>query len=366
MELSIKKNIRNTISDFEKARKFKNSTKAFKKRYKKIEPSLLKNSLDKKTIDLYKNKWSAFGKVVELDTLLLCYNLSGKLDLDVVPENIFSAIIEPALNCYKERELSFISVKNIYEKWFEGKDIFPKSYFHKINDVYYDSQFGIIEDLTSFINDTNFIYPLICKPSMGTSGGVGVRAIKSLEELASSLDSYDNLVYQEKIKQNKQIEKINPSINSIRTCLLRTKSGKFKVINNSIRFGVNGSLDNETAGGIVCNIDENGKLNDYAVSKYCEKYKFHPNSKVVFANTTIPLYDGLIEVAENTANQIPLCNLVSLDMCLDDNNKWRCIEVNLNSQTIRFRQYSGFGFFGKYTDEVIEKVANRNENSHTS
>lgn len=38
-------------------------------------------------------------------------------------------------------------------------------------------------------------------------------------------------------------------MNTIRTCLYRDLTGKFKVINNSIRFGIDGGLDNETGGG---------------------------------------------------------------------------------------------------------------------
>lgn len=206
-----------------------------------------------------------------------------------------------------------------------------------------------------------FKYLSTCKLSIGIAGGIGIKAINNLKEV---LSTYENLACQEKIIQSKLIDRINPGINSIRTCLYRTRSGKFKVLNNSIRFGVAGSLDNETAGGLVCNIGNNGYLNTYAVKKYCEKHKIHPDSKVSFSDIVIPFYDNLFQVAEMIANQIPLCNLVSLDMCLDINNNWRCIEINLAEQTIRFAQYAGVGFFGDYTDEVIKGVLN--ESSHSS
>lgn len=352
-----KKNIRKLISLSTMKYKFHSQTKAFEKRYKNIDQSLFKNNLDKKVINTYKERWKPLGVKVEIDTFILCYNLSNKIDYNIIPENIFSAIIEPYLNRHKE--LSFISIKNIYEKWFNDKDLFPRSYLHKIDNIYYDEQFNIIEDVKDFIYNQNLVYPIICKPSMGTSGGVGVKIINNLKELEGSLDSYENLVYQEKILQNELIDQINPGMNSIRTCLFRNKNGKFKVLNNSIRFGVDGSLDNETAGGIVCNINEMGRLNTYAVTKYCEKYINHPNSKMVFSEISIPFYEGLAEVAESIANEIPLCNLVSLDMCLDINNKWRCIEINLAGQTIRFAQYAGISFFEDYTDEVINKVLNK-------
>lgn len=282
--------------------------------------------------------------------------MSGKIDYNIVPENIFSGIIESLLNKYKGKHLEFLSVKNIYERWYFNKEIFPVSYFHKMDNIYYDKFFNIVQDPGSFLDKQEFKFPLICKPSLDTSSGDGVQVIDSVEELKRALTGNDNLVIQEKIVQNSDINKVNPGINTIRTCLYRDDTGFFKVINNSIRFGVDGGLDNEGTGGIFCNIKEDGRLNSYALNKFCNKFFEHPNSKTVFADFVVPFYEDLYVVSESIANQIPLCNLVSLDMCLDSNNKWRCIEINLRGQTTRFTQYAGVGFFGKYTDEVIFKT----------
>lgn len=331
-------------------------TIAFKLRYRHIDKKLFRENLSKEIIDRYKQRWQRLGYPVEIKTFLLSYNLSGVIDLNIVPENIFAAVIEPHINYYKDKQLTLLSTKNFYEKWFSESQVFPISYLHKIDNIFYDSNLQRIENIDSYLKDNVFDYPLISKPSLGTAGGEGVKTINSLQELKDSLSIYNNLVIQEQIKQNSYLNIINPSINSIRTCLYRDTNGGFKVLNNSIRFGVNGSLDNETAGGIVCNIKEDGYLNSYAVSKYCEMYTKHPNSNVTFSEVKIPNYNDLNKTAIKIASQIPLCNLVSLDMCLDNNNNWRCIEVNLDNQTIRFSQYAGKGFFGDFTDEVIDRV----------
>src|SRR5690554_209690 len=336
--------------------RYYSSTKAFKKRYKNVDSSLFNKSLSEKVLNEYREKWGVFGLKVEVNTFLISYNLSGKIDYNIVPENIFAAIIEPSLNKYKDKELSFLLVKNVYEKYFCNKEVFPKCYFHKIEGVYYDSNFNIIMDVESFLDQCEFSFPIISKPSIGTADGVGVKVLNSLAEIKKSLNTYPSLVFQEKIQQSKVIDRVNPNMNSIRSCLYRCENGEFKILNNSIRFGVDGSLDNLKDGGVACYINDNGWLNEYAVKMYCEKYYSHPNSKVKFSDVSIPFYHDLIRVSESIANQIPLCNLVSLDMCLDNNNKWRCIEINLNSQTIRFAQYAGIGFFGEHTDEVIKKV----------
>lgn len=340
------------IVDFLKFRYYYfDRTITFKNRYKNIDKELFVNSLDKDILKKYKEKWSVFGLKVECNTFILCYNLSGKIDYNIIPENIFAAVIEPRINPYKE--LLFFDVKNIYEKWFNQKNIFPKSYFHKIDNIYYDSNMELIMDIDAFLKNSNITFPIIIKPSKDTQGGKGVEKVNEFPGLLYRMKKDRNLVFQELIVQNEYLNSINPGINSIRTCLYRTETNGFKVLNNSMRFGINGGLDNLSGNGIVCNINEDGTLNHYAVNRYGIKHFEHPNSKVLFKDIIIPHYDNLNKKAIIIANQIPLCKLISLDMCLDENNNWRCIEINTSGQTIRFAQYAGKGFFGKYTDEII-------------
>lgn len=326
-------------------------TKAFNNLYKQVKNELFINTLDKNVIKTYQEKWSAFKVRVELDTFILCYNLSGKIDYNIVPENIYAALIESKLNPY--RELQFFDVKNIYEKWFSFENTFPKTYFHKIDNIYYDSKMHLILNIKTFLKKSDITFPMILKPSKDSQGGAGVEKVNSFSELLEKMENGKHLVFQELIMQNEYLNSIYPGINSIRTCLYRTKTGEFTVLNNSIRFGVNGGLDNVTSGGIACNIHETGRLNDYAISRYVKKYFEHPNSQIPFKDITIPYYEELNKKAILIANQIPLCNLLSLDMCLDHNDNWRCIEINTKGQTIRFAQHAGKGFFGEYTDEVI-------------
>lgn len=354
----MKKIIKKVYKSLYKKYLFENSTKAFKRRYKKYDQNLFSNTLSSSVIEEYKQRWSRFGVKVETNTFTLCHNLSGNINFDIVPENIFAAIIERKLNPHKE--LSFFSIKNVYEKWFRENDTFPKSYFHKIGNIYYDANMHIINNIDDYINDTSLLdFPLILKPSKDTYGGVGVSFVKDKNELLSRINDYSFLVCQEKIEQNEYLSKINDSsVNSVRVCLYRTRNGKFETLNSSMRFGINGGLDNLGSGGIVCNIDDNGNFRDYAVNKYGVKYFEHPNSGFVFNGKEVPFYHELLEVSKQVSDELILCDLVSLDMALDKNNKWRCIEINLAGQTIRFAQYAGEGFFGKYTDEVIERTSN--------
>lgn len=335
-----------------------NRTQAFNRRYKNYDKSLFKKTLPVDVLKQYKEKWAVYGEKVETDTFHLCYNLSGKIEYNIVPENLFAAIIERKLNPHKE--LSFFSIKNVYDKWFRENDTFPKSYFHKIDNIFYDANMRIINNIAGYINDTALLkFPLILKPSKDTYGGAGVSFVKDKNELLSRINDYSFLVCQEKIEQNEYLSEINDSsVNSVRVCLLKSRGGVFEVLNNTMRFGIDGGLDNETSGGIVCNIDDNGNFRDYALNKDGVKYFEHPNSGFVFKGKKVPFYHELLEISKKISNELILCDLVSLDMALDKNNKWRCIEINLGGQTIRFAQYAGEGFFGKYTDEVIGRTSN--------
>lgn len=330
---------------------------AWKKRHKIVfsQKGFKRNKLSVEEKEEYVKFWKKLGIKVKTDTVELTKSLTGVYNKLIVPEEVYSLKIEPFFN--PRREVVFLENKNIYNKWF-GSGIFPIDYFHKIGGKFYTSNFEIIDNIEKHINLTKISFPLVYKPSCDSYGGVGVCFVNNHKELLSLLDKYPNFVVQEKIVQSDLINVINTgSINTVRVCLLRRPSnGEVVVLNTSIRMGKDGSLDNETAGGIVCNIKEGGAFNKYAVDKYANKFFSHPNSKFVFEGQNLPNYNELLSVSKSIAAKIVGANLSSLDMCLDNKNQWRCIEVNILGQTIRFAQYAGEPFFGKYTEEVLREI----------
>ncbi len=61
-------------------------------------------------------------------------------------------------------------------------------------------------------------------------------------------------------------------------------------------------------------------------------------------------------MSENVAKGTMGARLVSIDMALDTNEKWRCIELTPFGQTMKFAQDAGEPFFGKFTDEIINNL----------
>lgn len=301
----------------------------------------------------YLKYWRGFGKNINLETVEICKSLSGRFDKRIVPEEIFELYIQSKLQ--KINNISFLANKNIYNKWF-NKGIFPKDYIHRINGAFYDSNLNLVDNFKYFLEKTEIEFPVVFKPSIDSSGGSNIFFLNSKKEIFEKRYDFENFIIQENIKQYSRISKIYPNcLNTVRVCLLRKPSNsEIVVLNTSLRMGKDGSLDNESAGGIVCNINEKGLLNHYAVDKYAKKYIKHPNSNIIFEDWSIPSYEELIQTSIKVAKQVIYAGLISLDMCLDDQKNWRCIEINLRFQTIRFSQYAGVPFFGNSTDEVID------------
>jgi len=322
-----------------------------------------KSSLTKDEKKEYYEYWKSVSPIISLKTVEITKSISGIFDKKIVPEEFLPLYIAPTLN--SDRRIQFFENKSIYNKWF-GLGVFPKDFFHKLDNSYYTYEFKVIEDIEKFIDNkiTEIDFPIVIKPNKDTHGGQDINFVNNKDEMKEVIKNYSDLVVQEKIEQSNLINVFSKeSINTVRVCLYKDNNDVMHVINATIRMGVNGSLDNLTAGGIACNINPNGILNDYANGKYGKKYLEHPNSGFVFKNEQFPMYKDLIEVSKEVARDILGARLISIDMLLDSNNKWRCIEVNLGSQTMFLSQYAGQPFLGEHTDEVIKNIHESQYNS---
>lgn len=328
---------------------------SFYKRHKSIYKNgvFRRKKLTKREKKEYINYWKPISKIISLETVRVTKALTGDFNKHIVPEEFYALYLEPKFN--DDKNVAFLENKSIYNKWFGG-NFFPKDYFHKINNTYYTCDLKIINNIDIFIDSeiSECDFPIVVKPSKDSYGGANIYFLNSKDDIKNTIKLHSNLVVQEKIKQSELINDFNvDSVNTVRVCLYKDENDLVYILNTSIRMGKDGSLDNETAGGIVCNIKPTGTLNKYAVDKYAIKYFKHPNSNFFFENKKLPLYNNLLDVSREVAQKIIGVRLISLDMALDSNNNWRCIELNLFGQTIRFSQYAGEPFFGAYTDKIV-------------
>lgn len=283
-------------------------------------------------------------------TLRLCSSISGVSDPKYIPEEIFVSDIEPTLN--QTNTVEYLTYKSFYNHWFTG-NIFPRDYFHNVDGEWLDKDlnpvsFSDIESISGKLT-----YPVVVKPSRDSYGGQNVYFPGNKNELVEIIKDKKNFLVQERIIQDSFYEQFNKSgINTLRVNIYRSvKDNELHIVNVVLRMGVGGSLDNETAGGIVTMIRKDGTMNGFAVDKYGKKYMEHPDTGASFSQK-IPDFENLKKTALKIASKIFYARLICLDLCYDSERKWRMIEVNINGSTIRFAQYHGSLFFGEYTDEV--------------
>lgn len=347
--LSLKKRLANSVAYYRKKR---GAIIQWDKRYKrvfKIHPDY-KDPAESEIEKAHELYWEPFNGHINHSTLRVCTNISGRSDSKYIPEEIFVTDIEPTLN--HTPSVIYITYKSFYNYWFQG-NIFPCGYLHNIDGEWLDSNldpisFDKVRTITTELN-----YPVVLKPNRDSYGGRNVFFPKDREMLIGLIENKKNILVQEKIKQHSFFDQFNHhGINTLRVNIYRSvKNNQLHIVNIVLRMGVGGSLDNETAGGIVVMIRKDGLLNGFAVDKYGRRYLNHPDTGVSF-NQKIPDFEGLKAVALKIAQKVFYARLICLDLCYDSEEKWRMIEVNINGATIRFAQYHGALFFDEFTDEV--------------
>lgn len=299
----------------------------------------------------HQGRWGAFRAKVDMSTLRICSSLSGNADARIIPEDIFVSDVEPGL--LTDESCHFLSHKSFYNRWFPG-GVFPKDYVHCVDGQYLGAELNPInyEEFRQIV--LKLPYPVVMKPNRDSFGGKNVFFVKDSHRLYELSEQSRDFVVQEQIVQHDFFSKYNPvGLNTIRVYVYKSvRDNRHHVINMALRMGKGGSLDNETSGGIHTLIHTDGRMNNYAVDKFAQKYDKHPDTRYAF-DEQIPAVDELKKLAEKIASQVYFTRIVGLDLCYDTDGNWKVIEVNTKGHTIRFSQYGGQPFFGEFTDEVI-------------
>lgn len=325
----------------------------------------------------YKKKWTVLSRFVFAKYYKVYTSISGKDDINYVPENIFYCIIEPTLN---DTSLSIAySDKNYYDRLPSFSTLFPKTCIRNIDGVFYDDKYCYIDDKKTgdFLTRLKrFTAPqVILKPSVDSWGGRNVLLFIKEHGVYRDTDgntldlkflqSYQNKNYivQEAIEQYQFYKQFNPSsLNTIRVFTYRsTTTEKVAVLHCVLRMGRDGSItDNQSAGGISCGIDENGKLNDFAVNKKGDIFHYAGEGKELSFTSIGSVYKlgEIKKLAKECAIHFYYHRILSFDFCVDKRENVRLIEINNKSMEINFLQMNNGPLFGEYTDEVIEYCKN--------
>ena len=297
--------------------------------------------------------WRPLRPDMSLNTIRACYNMSGVADPEIVPEEVYTSEIQAALNRYDQAR--FLDNKSALNRWLpEGLP--PEAHLHNVDGWFFGGDYEPLEpeDVDRLLDRLE--YPVVIKPTM-SGGGKDVYFPADSAELRSRMAGKKNYIVQRKLRQHPFFSRYyDRSLNTIRVCVYKSvRDGRVHFLNAAWRIGKGGSLDNLTAGGMVRFIHEDGRLNDYALDNWGERFEGHPDSGLEFpGDERIPKFDELRKLATRLAGQVFLTTLVSFDFCMDEDGRWRVVELNLGNQTIQMAQYAGRPFFKPFTREVID------------
>ena len=127
-------------------------------------------------------------------------------------------------------------------------------------------------------------------------------------------------------------------------------------ISSVVRFGNEGSYtDNKGTGGLSCGINQDGKMNGFAIDSKMFKHTRHPYSKYQFKNTEIPNYQKIMDMVKKLHEELVYFDYVSWDIGIKENGEPVVIEYNLGYQVIDLHQYHNGPIFEKYIDEIMER-----------
>jgi len=303
----------------------------------------------------YIKYWNKLSSFVDPSGFQIYYKLHGIKDIQIVPNEVYYALIEPCLNDYTM--LKAYKDKNNYERLFD-RNLLPTTYLRNMAGVYYDREYQTLNDqqvrdiLKALPNEKEKV---MLKPSLITGMGNNVRAI-DFKHKTITLD-YLNEIYhhdfliQEYIEQNEYFNQLGKE-NSIRLHTYRSVTDNSIFIHDAGIAIDSGLYGDETR---YCSINESGKLGSFSLNISWKQSKTLPNSTIPFSTMrTIPKFNELIKIATDIALHFPYHRRLGLDMIVDKIGRVYIYEVNVGLLGFAKSQYLGGGLFKEYTDEIIE------------
>lgn len=278
-----------------------------------------------------------------------------------IPDSFFYRDID--LFFTHSRRSMDIDDKNLYDLYFRDVKM-PLSIVRKTFGVLMDKDYRMI-DINNALHLCKEYGKVICKKSCNSSGGAGIRFFDfstcSDEEFKSWLNGTDEIIIQEIIQQHESLSAIHfNSINTIRIMSL-TFDNEVHLLSGVLRMGRDGAhVDNASSGGIVCGIDENGRLKEFAYNTKGNRWTQHPQG-LMFKGYMIPGYDKCCEQIKSLAGRlVGISKLISWDYAIGIDGQPILIEVNLTYGQVDFHQMCNGPIFGNLTESVLSLIYHKN------
>ena len=199
---------------------------------------------------------------------------------------------------------------------------------------------------------------MIVKSATFSSGGRNIMVLGEEDVNEANIrqilkDYRMNFIIQDLVEQHEALARLNPtSLNTLRIISFYFKN-EVHILSAQLRIGGSGAkVDNYSSGGFACNVCEDGRLSERAVSKAHGWATEHPNG-FRFADIVVPQYQRLIKVICEEHARLPHLNIIGWDFAIGKNGEPVFIELNV----FPGQNQNGSGpSFGDLTEEVLRDV----------
>jgi hypothetical protein len=285
-------------------------------------------------------------------------SINGEFHKDYVPYDVFLSKIGPRLN--QKTQWPALLDKNMLYTIFKDFEQ-PKHVVQNINGFYYvnDQIVDLNDAIKAFSSNGNHF---IIKPTLESGQGKMVNAFT----VKDSMTSYKNLslvalfklyhkdfIVQEFLEQSDLLNSLNPSsVNTLRVVSYLNKEG-VHILVSVLRIGKSGSsIDNFSAGGILCGVLEDGYLKDKGYDPKGTQFT-ETATGIILKDCKIPNYDKVQEMTKSMHVKVPYFKIISWDIAINKSNMPVLIEYNTYKQGIDIQMVIG-PLFGKFADEILD------------
>ena len=255
--------------------------------------------------------------------------------------------------------------KNLYDLYFYDVNR-PKTVFRKLRSVFLDESYQEI-NLNEAIKRAKDCEEVILKVGKFGYGGKNLMFWNSTDsdeqELLDFLQNNNNIICQEIITQHAELSRLNPtSVNTLRIMTLFFE-GQVYYPSSVLRMGIDDSrVDNGSQGGIVCGIQADGRLKNFARNLSGDTYTQHPRG-ARFETVVIPNFGGCIDLATSLAKRfVDVSRSISWDFAIDEKGQPLLVEFNLAGGGLDVHQVCNGPLYGDLYHDVVADVC---KNSYT-
>ena len=277
---------------------------------------------------------------------------TGQFNVNYIPDDVYYEYIDRYYNNWAMSK--YVDNKCDYDLMFSEANQ-PALVAKRING-YWLSQNTILDEANArekiLSNDR-----LVIKKATDSCGGSGVYFWQNGEDIDDILTKIDgDMVIQEVLEQSAELAKLNrSSVNTIRMITM-LNDHRPEVVSSIVRMGINESrVDNATAGGITCGMNDSGQLNNCAYSAAGIRYDSHPNG-TNFGSVVVPSLSRAKEMVKNLQCKLPYFRLISWDIAMSNTNDPVLIEMNLRRGQLDIHQLNNGPIFGNDPEHILDCV----------